>query len=238
MDIAIIGMGRLGRTVSRLLTDKGIPHKTIGKNDSLPKADLHYLLVPDKCIESVATNIDSGIILHASGTYDHLILRPHRPAGVLHPIMSFPGPEVSIPPQPIPASICGDIEAIEAARKLSEMLGFSSFEYSGDRKLYHAAAVLAGNFSTTLIHMAGTLLKNQDLSLSQAIEMLTPLAIQSINQAQKGNLNETLTGPISRQDEDVISGHIKALMQHHPHISNAYESMVNGTVKHINFEKD
>ena len=160
-------------------------------------------MVPDRFITSVARSIKSGILLHASGAQDHLILRPHKTVGVLHPIMSFPGPEISIPSPPIPASMSGDPEALKAAQVLGKLLGFKCFQYDGDRTLYHAAAVLAGNFSTSLIHFAAKLIETENLSKAQAIQMLTPLALQSIHQAHTGTLSKTLTGPVSRNDTKV-----------------------------------
>ena len=71
-----------------------------------------------------------------------LSTRTHRPAGSLHPLQSFPGPEVAGPPgRGVPAAVAGDPEAVSAATQIALDLGMRPFEVPGDRRLYHLAAV-------------------------------------------------------------------------------------------------
>ena len=210
--LVIVGPGRLGRSAAQILRSKAKPFQIIGRGQPIPKADLTWLTVPDREVEAAAQGVPAGgILLHASGALEVDVLRPHTQAGSLHPLMTFPGPEIGMPTGPtIPAAVAGDPAAIGPATALAEDLGFTPFEVSGDRRLYHAAAVTAGNFATTLMVHAGAMLSGAGVPPDQARTLLAPLAIASIkNAAQHGA--HALTGPIARGDERVISSHLEAL---------------------------
>jgi predicted short-subunit dehydrogenase-like oxidoreductase (DUF2520 family) len=143
--------------------------------------------------------------------------------------MTFPGPEMGLPDEPvIPAAIAGDPEAITAARSLCEKLGFSAFEVPGDRALYHAAAVTAGNFSSLLMLEAGRMLTAAGVPENQARTLLAPLAIASIKKAAVHGAS-ALTGPIARGDENVIESHAKALHKMDPTLAAFYHTLSQAT---------
>jgi len=228
--LAIVGPGRLGRSAAHILKRDGHPHVLIGRHEPIPAADITWLTVPDREIESAAQAVPAGgIVLHASGARTIEPLRPHRPAGSLHPLMTFPGPEMGLPEEPaIPAAIAGDSEAIEAARTLSKMLGFTPFEVPGDRTLYHAAAVTSGNFASLLMIEAGRMLTAAGVSDEHARSLIAPLAIASIkNAAAHGSF--ALTGPIARGDEKVIAAHTEALENMDPELATLYQALVQAT---------
>ena len=157
--VVIVGAGRLGRSVSTLLTLKNISHQITKRGEDVPEADIYYLCVPDSELEQTVQSIPKvGVCLHAAGSLGPELLSEHPCHGVLHPIMSFPGPEIGIPTGVIPATYCGMPEASAQAHWLGLQLGFTVYEISGDRALYHAAAVMAGNYATVLLRMAGTIL--------------------------------------------------------------------------------
>jgi predicted short-subunit dehydrogenase-like oxidoreductase (DUF2520 family) len=168
-SVIIVGPGRLGRSVATLLERRQIPAQLIGRHDRIPRAALTYLTVPDREIGDAAARVPKGgVVLHASGATGVEVLRPHKKAGSLHPLMTFPGPEIALPSGEIPAAIAGDPEAVAAGRKLAELLGFVPFEVQGDRALYHAAAVTAGNFATALLHEASTMLAAAGVPMADA----------------------------------------------------------------------
>ena len=73
--------------------------------------------------------------------------------------MTFPGPEIEVPElKGVAAAVDGDAEAREAAREIAGLLGMRAFEVPGDRRLYHAAAVIAGNYATVLLAEAASVL--------------------------------------------------------------------------------
>lgn len=225
LPLAIVGPGRLGRSVAKILGDAGHEFQLIGRHDRIEPAHVTWLTVPDRDIREAAASVPGGgIILHASGALDHTVLRPHSCAGSLHPLMTFPGPEFGMPNTEIPAAVAGDPAAVEAAEDLSNLLGFTAVRVPGDRSLYHAAAVTAGNFATVLLVQASQMLSAAGVSEPEARTLLGPLAITSIKNAIEHGAN-ALTGPVARGDDEVINAHLAALSELSPELSRLYANL-------------
>ena len=96
--VVIVGPGRLGRTVAGWLSEAGVSHHLVGRGETVPPAPITWLTVPDRAIAEAASSVPrGGVVLHASGATGLAPLRPHAPAGSLHPLMTFPGPELGVP---------------------------------------------------------------------------------------------------------------------------------------------
>lgn len=210
MRISIVGPGRLGRSLAWLLGERGPAPTLVGPEEQVdPGAQVILLTVPDDLIPQVAATMPSGpVLLHCSGALGVEALRPHRPAGSLHPLMTFPGPEVGLPElEGVAAAVDGDPEAVAVAEELARLMGMRPLRIPGDRRLYHAAAVVAGNFATVLLAEAGAILKAAGVDRP---EILIPLAMQSLHNA--GNHPAAaLTGPAARGDEHTVTSHLQAL---------------------------
>jgi predicted short-subunit dehydrogenase-like oxidoreductase (DUF2520 family) len=208
-----------------ILAQNGYDVPLIGRGTPIPSASVTWITVPDREIANVAPNIPKGgVVLHASGAKSVEILRPHQPAGSLHPLMSFPGLDKGCPPGTVPAAIAGDEAAREAAHSLALQLGFEPFEVQGNRASYHASAVMAGNFATTLLVEAGRILSTCGLTESESRRLLAPLAMASLRNAVEAGA-EALTGPIVRGDEDVITDHERALETIDPELATLYRTL-------------
>ena len=223
--LTIIGPGRLGRTISACLS---IPHKLVGKNQEIPRSDIYLLTVPDRVISTICKQIPTGgVVLHTSGAQSHEILRPHHPAGVFHPLMTFPGPEISIPNQHVPVRISGDDTACEAAKWLAKELQYKAFLFEGSEEQYHCAAVLAGNCGSLLLHLAGTIMSQDNrMTIDEAQRQLLPLMMQSIQNTAKDGIFQSLTGPIVRGDEETMNTHRRELMSFSPYILRTYNILM------------
>lgn len=212
MRIAIVGRGRLGRSLAPLLAAAGHEVEARGRGEVISPVDVVLLCVPDRAIGAAAASVPPGpVVLHCSGACDVDVLRPRRPAGSLHPLMTFPGPEVSVPDlRGVPAAVAGDPEAVVVAEALARDLGLAPFAVPGDRRLYHAAAVLAGNFATVLLGEAARALVAAGVDPAVAPGVLVPLAVRSIENARQGAAR-ALTGPVARGDEATLASHRAAL---------------------------
>lgn len=213
MHLSIMGPGRLGRSLEVLAIQAG--HRVELLRNGTPTAPVVLLTVPDAAIVEAAASVPRGrIVLHASGTTDWTVLRPHRPAGSWHPLMTFPGPALGVPDlRGVPAAVAGDPEALEVAIELAESLGMVPLQVPGDRRLYHAAAVMAGNFATVLLAEASKILEAAGIDPARAPALLAPLALQSLRNAADRGPVATLTGPVARKDEATLIGHRKALSE-------------------------
>lgn len=232
LDIVIVGPGRLGRSAVMLLS--GGPHRVrlVGRGESIPTAPLTWLTVPDRAIAEAARAVPiGGVVLHASGATDESPLRPHRPAGSLHPLMTFPGADVGLPSRepPLPAAVAGDPDAITAATQLAQAMGFFPFPVPGDRRLYHAAAVMAGNQVTALLGLAAEILAAAGVPRELAPGLLAPLAQSSLANAARLGPARALTGPVARGDEAVLTAHADALTSLPPEVQDAYRVLTTAT---------
>jgi len=211
MRIGIVGPGRLGRSLAILLERAGHLVATSGRH-GWPEADVVLLTVPDGAIAEAAARVQgTPVLLHCSGACRVDVLRPYRPAGSLHPLMTFPGPEVALPDLTgVPAAVAGDSAAVAAATSVATSLGMRPFLVPGDRRLYHASAVMAGNFATVLLAEAARVLTAAGVPAAEAPSILAPLAVQSLRNASD-DPSTALTGPVARGDEATIERHRRAL---------------------------
>lgn len=227
LDVVLVGPGRLGKTMAAALSARGHRARLVGRGEAVPPAPLTWLCVPDRAIDEAARAVPAGgVLLHASGATDLTPLRPYAPAGSLHPLMTFPGE--GLPPrlEGVPAAVAGDPEAVAAATALARALGLAPFTVPGDRRLYHAAAVMAGNFATALLAEAAAVLSAAGVPPDQAPAILAPLARQSIENAAARGPAATLTGPVARGDEAVILGHQEALAALPPRLGRSYAALL------------
>lgn len=212
MRVVIVGPGRLGRSLAAYLSRSGPPPVLVGRGGAVPDADVVVLCVPDRAVAEVAGAVPVGpVVLHTAGALDLEPLATHPEHGSLHPLMTFPGPEVALPdPGTVPAAVAGTAAGRAAARALAARLGFHPFEVPGDRRLYHAAAVIAGNLATFLATEGAALLRAAGVDDAHARTVLVPLARASIDNSVHG-LRTALTGPIARGDVGTLHGHAAAM---------------------------
>ncbi len=211
MQIGIVGPGRLGRSLARLLRETGAEVDLVGR-ERPPRGAVVLLTVPDDRIEEAARALPPGpIVLHCSGTAPVDALAPHHPRGSFHPLMSFPGPHQTPDLTGVPAALAGDPEALRAGEALARRLGMTPLRVPGDRRLYHAAAVFAGNFATVLLAEASALLAAAGIDPAEAPQLLAPLALRSIRNAAEVSPRAALTGPVARGDHNTVEQHRQAM---------------------------
>jgi predicted short-subunit dehydrogenase-like oxidoreductase (DUF2520 family) len=201
--------------MAELLQAAGHAVSLRGRGEPPPPCDVVWLTVPDRAVAEVAAWLAPVVgatpVLHASGALDLSPLACLPEHGSLHPLMTFPGPEVGLPDlHDVPAALDGTPLARAAAATLAVSLGLRPLDIPGDRRLYHAAAVLAGNLSTVLLTEAARVLVAAGVPSAQAPHALLPLALASLRNAA-AYPDAALTGPIARGDAPVLDAHRAAL---------------------------
>jgi predicted short-subunit dehydrogenase-like oxidoreductase (DUF2520 family) len=218
--IHLIGTGRAGGAIRGRLRERGLP-VTDGRAPD-PDADLVILAVPDIAIAEVAAAVPAGPwIAHVSGATHLAALDPHRLRFSVHPLQTLTrerGPEQL---DGAWGAISGETaEAIERARWLAETLGLRPFEVAdADRTLYHAAAVIGGNFLVTLHRVAVRLLEE----VGAPTEAIVPLMSRTIDNGFD------LTGPIARGDWSTVEAHLAALAERDPDLVPLYRALAQAT---------
>ena len=175
-SIAIVGPGRLGRSLYQLLHPL-TSVSLVARGQRIPICDVVLLTVPDNQIEVVAEQVPTGpCVIHCSGATDLAPVAAHTEHGSFHPLMSFPGPEHGLPTLTnVPVALAGTPRALDHGRAIAKYLGLRPVNVPGDRRLYHAAAVMAGNFATVLLAEAGRVLTEAGVEDIEARAMLAPL---------------------------------------------------------------
>jgi predicted short-subunit dehydrogenase-like oxidoreductase (DUF2520 family) len=95
----------------------------------------------------------------------------------------------------------------------------------GDKALYHAAAVIACNYTVTLMKMATDLWKTFGVSTEEATKALLPLLRGTINNIENVGLPNCLTGPIARGDIGTVLKHLDAMEEKAPEIVETYRDL-------------
>lgn len=219
-SIHVIGSGRAGRAIAARLAERGI-RVTEGRATD-DQAELVLLCVPDAAIAEVASELSVGPwVAHVSGATRLSALDPHARRFSVHPLQTLTrerGPEQL---DGAWGAISGEApEALSVARWLAEVLGLRPFEVAdADRTLYHAAAVIGGNFLVTL-HRAATRLLEQTGAPPEAI---VPLMTRTIENGFD------LTGPIARGDWSTVEAHLAALSERDPDLVPLYRALAEAT---------
>jgi predicted short-subunit dehydrogenase-like oxidoreductase (DUF2520 family) len=197
-----------------------------------------FIATPDDTVSSVCSAIaqQGGFkpgdkVIHLSGAGGLDLLEPARQAGAavacIHPIQSFADVEAAI--RNIPLSTFG-ITADEAISEWSAELvrtlgGIPFYVPETIKPLYHAAACMASNYLTTLIHMVEETYLSLGLSRNEAMSAFWPLVLGTLRNIETRGSTLALTGPISRGDAGTIEQHIRVLREKLPAYLPAYRSM-------------
>ena len=218
--VHIVGTGRAGGAIRDRLAERGVP-VTDGR-DPDPAAELVLLCVPDQVIGEVARQVPTGPwVAHVSGATRLAALDPHERRFSVHPLQTLTrerGPEQL---DRAWGAISGDSDdALHRARWLAQTLGLKPFEVAdGDRALYHAAAVIGGNYLVTLHDVAGRLLDE----VGAPPEAILPLMVRTIENGFD------LTGPIARGDRSTVEAHLAVLAERAPDLVPLYRALAEAT---------
>ena len=219
-SVHVIGTGRAGGAIRARLSERDL-QVTDGRAPH-PDAELVLLCVPDSVIADVAAAIPPGPwIAHVSGATKLGALAPHERRFSVHPLQTFTrerGPEQLDGAWGAVSAETDD--ALARARWLAETLNLRPFVVAdADRTLYHAAAVIGGNFLVTLHDVASRLL----VEVGAPPEAIVPLMTRTIENRFE------LTGPIARGDWSTVDAHLAALTERDPDLVPLYRALAEAT---------
>ena len=218
--VHVIGTGRAGGAIRARLIERGLS-VTDGRAPD-PAAELVLVCVPDAVIGEVAAAVPVGPwIAHVSGATRLPALDPHTRRFSVHPLQTLTrerGPEQL---DGAWGAVSGESDDARArALWLAETLGLRPFEVvDDDRTLYHAAAVIGGNFVVTLHQVAARLLAE----VGAPPGAIVPLMARTIENGFD------LTGPIARGDWATVEAHLAALAERDPDLVPLYRALVEAT---------
>jgi predicted short-subunit dehydrogenase-like oxidoreductase (DUF2520 family) len=221
--ISVIGAGRLGTTLARLL-EAGEP---LGRGADPTGASLVILAVPDAEIAAAAQAIAPGpLVGHCSGATTLEPLAPHE-AFSLHPLVPVTRDTASL--QGAGCAVAGSTaRARSAATALAQRLGMTPATVAdADRAAYHAAASMASNFLTTLEGAA------ERLAATAGVErgLLVPLVQAAVDNWARLGARDALTGPIARGDHETVARQRDAVARRTPELLGLWDALTASTTE-------
>lgn len=205
----IVGSGHVASHMAEYFKLEGIEYITwdrqsssINAYDKLSKADIILILISDKNIKNFVKenkNLKHKTLIHFSGSfYSKQVL------GV-HPLMTFGKKLYNLKTyRSIPFIFDAGLDFAQLFPALKNL----SYPIKPENKgLYHALCVLSGNFTIMLWLKA----KNDfEKKLNLPWEILLPYLKQIFNNINT-DIDNALTGPVKRNDEETILNDIKSL---------------------------
>ena len=197
-------------------------------------AEMVFITTPDDVIAEVCGKVQwhkGQSVLHCSGAHSVDILEPAKELGAavgsFHPLQTFADVDQAIKNLP------GSTFALEAEEPLlstlKELVHLLNGNWvrlgSGDKVLYHTAAVFACNYLVTLVKLALDLWKDFGVSSKEATRALLPLLKGTLNNIDSIGVPDCLTGPIARGDLGTIERHLRALDAKNPSLLTTYKEL-------------
>jgi predicted short-subunit dehydrogenase-like oxidoreductase (DUF2520 family) len=205
------------------------------------RADLVLLTVPDDVLPSLARDLAAAgawragqFVVHASGASPASVLQPAADEGAIigsfHPVAAFANPDAMLP-----LGITFGVEAPEPLQSvlisMAQALGGHALAITADQKmLYHAAAVIASNYTVTLAAMAAQLFAQLGAAPPDALRTLLPLMRTTLDNLEHLGVPNALTGPLVRGDVGTVARHLHALDRTAPHVATFYRCLGQATL--------
>lgn len=250
VEISIIGMGRLGKTLagalllngynivsiisSRGTTPSDYEGKIFATIEEAPNfGEIAFICVPDDTISEVARKLATSsnlpkVATHVSGALNSEELLALAQKGVktasFHPMMTFT--EKSSPAwfKKCLISIEGDSDAALLLTQVAINLGGDSQVIDKEQKTSrHLVGVFLSNFMSVLVDLASEILESDHENPQKFIlENYDDLMRQTLENIIENGLPSALTGPAVRGDANTLDKHLD-ILQKNPELAYVYK---------------
>jgi predicted short-subunit dehydrogenase-like oxidoreductase (DUF2520 family) len=212
-------LGRSPRPLAAPLTLSTPPWTAVIRD-----ADLLLIATPDDAVPAAASQVAEldairphQVVLHLSGLLDRTALAVLESSGAglgsFHPLQTIADPRSAAQRlNGACAGVEGDARAIETGQNLARLLGMHPVRIAAAAKpLYHAAAVIAGNYPAVLAALAERLARAAGIPPDTAGRMYLPLLAGAAENLLTVGPGKALTGPVRRGDLETLRRHLAAL---------------------------
>ena len=221
------------------------PGTATSRAATVAHSDIVFLTVPDDAIGPLCQEIaasggwrEGQGVVHCSGALSSSVLQPAAGLGALvasfHPLQTFASTEAAVAHMPGSTfAIEGDAPLVEQLDRLALLLDGVPIHLTATQKtLYHAAAVMASNYTVTLAALAADLLVGQGIApdTNTALRYLMPLLRGTIDNLDTLGVPAALTGPVARGDAGTVARHLAALDQTAPELAQVYRDLGKSTL--------
>lgn len=211
------------RRASEAIEPEHTYHAALGQVASrlVAGADVIWLTLIDTEIAAAAATlapylVDDQIVLHTAGSLSSQVLRDAGvpgPVASVHPLLAITDPGRALERFGQCAwTLEGDAPATALARALLGAIGVAPAEIDPAHKaLYHASAVTSANLMVALMDAAFAMAEHAGMTRGQARQMLLPLARSCVENLERQDTPQALSGPAARGDHATIARHVEAL---------------------------
>jgi predicted short-subunit dehydrogenase-like oxidoreductase (DUF2520 family) len=243
--VPVVAVASRTRTsAERLAALAGVPPEGVCVTGAevVQRAELTFLTVPDDAIAVAVAEISAAggwraghAVAHCSGALPSAVLGAATAAGCavasFHPLQTFAAPPVD--QAAAVRTLQGAVFGLEGDAGLRPMLEGLVARLGGrplwlrpeDKPLYHAAAVLASNYTVTLVALGAELLAHCGLDNPAAVAALLPLLRGTLANLEALGVPDALTGPLVRGDAGTVARHLARLDALAPHIAAVYRAL-------------
>ncbi len=255
MNIGVIGPGRVGAGLARLLAERGYAVRAVAGRSAagvqalaaaLPvceaasaqtvadTCDLVFITTPDSAIAAAARDVtwrrEQGVV-HCAGALPAAELSSVEKFGALpgafHPLQTLPDARAAF------TNLPGSFVAIEAAEPLRARLIAIAADLGcvwgyvppEARPAYHAAAALVSNYTVALAHAGVDLWRALGKSEQEALDALLPLLQGAARNLRRLGPTGALTGPVARGDWATVAQNLAAIERTAPQHTFTYAAM-------------
>lgn len=246
--VAIIGPGKVGRTLARALERTGyVIEALVGRDDDrarVPAAGLVLLTVPDDDLADVFSSYAAQgvlhpgqVVMHCSGLVKSCVLETPglAPAGraALHPMMAFADVDQALAALPgTTYGIEGDQRGIEEGRRLvGDLEGRVVIVPADAKPAYHLACVMASNGLVALMDAAEEITRSAGVQGEGLTSGLANLVLGTAQNVSRLGIRPAMTGPAVRGDSETVARHLEVLERGSPRILEAYKLLLRRLVK-------
>lgn len=199
--------------------------KAFGSLEELVAASgIIFITTPDDVISSVwkrlaGQSIQGKIICHFSGSLSSVVFSDMDRTGAsgcsIHPMYAFNDKFTAYQKlNQVYFTIEGQEPAVAAMRALWEGLGNPVCVIAPDRKArYHAAAAMVSNMMTGLYQMGVDMLADCGFEREVARRLVEPLVRGNMEAVAASSPEQSLTGPIERNDVETVRRHLTVLRE-------------------------
>ena len=196
---------------SGILLAKKLNAEFINKVEKINKnADLYIISVVDDFLDELVSKleINSGMIVHTSGTKNIDCLSKFKNYGVLYPLQTF-SKDTELKYKEIPFLLEANTpENLIFLNEFTSEFYDNIYHISSEkRKQIHTAAVFACNFTNYMFSISEDILNKNDISF----DILKPLIQETVNKVINNSPKQSQTGPAKRKDIKLINEHLKLL---------------------------
>ncbi|MDH4209914.1 MAG: DUF2520 domain-containing protein [candidate division WOR-3 bacterium] len=239
MRIGLIGCGRVGVSITRLLKYNnqivGMYDRNKGKQRQAVKllnitnnpdywklidqSEVLLIATPDDIIPQVCKKMIKSItgtkyVFHFSGSLPADIIPKkkniHRAS--VHPFATFPKKPAAAGRQHFFLSIEGDPQAIRVARMIFHERHFTLRKIKKENKpIYHLIGVFSSNLLVGLVASINELAAKIGWRRQELEQMIIPMIEETTTNIKILGVQNSLSGPLRRGDVEVIRKHLRAL---------------------------